>query len=80
MCLKVSTRYEIGAAGPAAVRLSAHKLPRVRGQALRTLGAAGDVEHVGAVRRCLDDPEPAVRRTAARALELQAARLDLPGG
>jgi hypothetical protein len=77
MCLKVSTRRELGASGPAAVRLSSHLLPRVRAQALRTLGAAGDTEHVPAVRARLVDEHPDVRRQAARALELMAERLDL---
>jgi hypothetical protein len=77
MCLKVSTRQELGAAGPGAARLSRHSLPRVRAQALRTLGAAGDTEHVAAVRAYLDDSEPEVRRQASRALEQMTARLDL---
>jgi hypothetical protein len=77
MCLKVATRRELGEAGPAAVGFLAHALPRVRAQALRTLGAAGDTEHVEAVRRALGDDHPDVRRQAARALERMAARLDL---
>jgi HEAT repeat protein len=77
MCLKVSTRRELGAGGPAAVRLSVHELPRVRAQALRTLGAAGDTDHVEAVRARLADEHPDVRRHAARALEQMSARLDL---
>jgi len=77
MCLKVATRRELGEAGPAAVGLLAHGLPRVRAQALRTLGAAGDTEHVEAVRGALGDDHPDVRRQAARALERMAARLDL---
>ena len=77
MCLKVSTRRELGQAGPGAYALLGHPLPRVRGQALRTLGAAGDTEHVAAVRRALDDPHPDVRRHAGRALERMSARLDL---
>lgn len=77
MCLKVSTRRELGAAGPGALRLLGHELPRVRAQALRTLGAAGDVEHVHAVRDRLDDEHQDVRRAAARALDRMVARLDL---
>ena len=77
MCLKVATRRELGEAGPAAVGFLDHGLPRVRAQALRTLGAAGDTEHVAAVRDALDDDHPDVRRQAARALERLAARLDL---
>ena len=80
MCLKVSTRRELGAAGPAAARLSRHELPRVRAQAVRTLGAAGDTEHVAVVRERLEDEDEHVRRQAARALELMATRLDLEPG
>ncbi|MCW2766694.1 MAG: hypothetical protein JWO11_2653 [Nocardioides sp.] len=76
-CLRVSTRRELGAAGPGATRLLGHRLPRVRAQALRTLGAAGDVEHVDAVRDRIDDVHPDVRRAAARALGRMAVRLDL---
>jgi HEAT repeat protein len=53
------------------------ELPRVRVQALRTLGAVGDTEHVDVVRDLLDDEEPAVRRQAARSLTQLARRLDL---
>lgn len=77
MCLKVSTRRGLGTAGPGAARLLDHELPRVRAQALRTLGAAGDVEHVPLVRRRLDDPHEDVRRAAARAVDAMIARLDL---
>ena len=77
MCLKVSTRRELGEAGPGALLLLDHPLPRVRGQALRTLGVAGDTEHVAAVRRALDDEQPDVRRHAARALERMSVRLGL---
>ena len=78
MCLKVSTRRELGEAGPrAAVLAATGELPRVRAQALRTLGAVGATEHVDAVRARLDDEDPAVRRQAARALDQLARRLDL---
>ena len=80
MSLKVATRRELGAAGPGAVGLLDHRLPRVRAQALRTLGAAGDTEHVAAVRASLDDDHPDVRRQAGRALERLAVRLDLGPG
>lgn len=76
-CLKVATRRELGEAGPGAVLLLDHRLDRVRAQALRTLGAAGDTEHVEAVRALLDDPHPDVRRQAGRALARMAGRLDL---
>ena len=78
MCLKVSTRREIGEAGPRAAVLAVEgELPRVRVQALRTLGAVGDTEHVDVVRGLLDDAEAHVRRQAARSLVQLARRLDL---
>ncbi|MGZ4466734.1 MAG: HEAT repeat domain-containing protein [Nocardioides sp.] len=80
MCLKVATRRELGEAGPGAARLAGHALPRVRAQALRALGAAGDTEHLDVVRAAHDDPDPDVRRQAARALDAMAARLDLGPG
>jgi HEAT repeat protein len=49
----------------------------VRVQALRTLGAVGDTEHVGVVTDLLEDAEPAVRRQAARSLTQLGRRLDL---
>lgn len=77
MCLKVSARHEVGAAGPGAARLSVHPLPRVRRQALRALAAVGDTEHVQVVRAALDDDVPEVRAQAGRALERMMVRLDL---
>jgi hypothetical protein len=78
MCLKVSTKREIGEAGPGAAKLAVDgELPRVRVQALRTIGAVGDTEHVEVVTGLLDDPEPAVRRQAARSLTRLARRLGL---
>jgi HEAT repeat protein len=78
MCLKVSTRRELGEAGPRAAELALDaELPRVRAQALRTLGVVGDTEHVEVVRARLDDADPAVRRQAARSLTRLARRLDL---
>jgi HEAT repeats len=76
-CLKVSTRRELGAAGPAAVAYLDHQLPRMRAQAVRFLGVAGDTEHVAAVRSMLDDPHADVRGAAARALSRMGPRLDL---
>ncbi len=78
MCLKVATRHEVGGAGDGAARLATHELPRVRAQAMRTLGAVGDTEHVDTVRAALDDEAPDVRRQATRALERLTERLDLP--
>ncbi|WP_067435267.1 HEAT repeat domain-containing protein [Nocardioides jensenii] len=77
MCLKVSSRRELPQAGDAAVSLAHHDLSRVRAQAVRFLGLAGDTEHVEAVRRAEEDPDHAVRRAAVRALDRMAIRLDL---
>ena len=78
MCLKVSTKREVGEAGPRAAVLAVEgELPRVRVQALRTLGAVGDTEHADVVRDLLDDADAAVRRQAARSLTQLARRLDL---
>ena len=78
MCLKVSTRRELGEAGPRAAVLAVEgELPRVRVQALRTLGAVGDTEHVPVVQGLLEDRDAGVRRQAARSLEQLARRLDL---
>src|SRR6476469_4439141 len=76
MCLKVATKREL-ACGDDAVRLATHDLPRVRAAAARALGAAGDTEHVAAVRTLLADDSEEVRRTAARALDRLSTRLDL---
>ena len=77
MCLKVATKREIGEAGPGAVPLATHELPRVRTNAIRCLGVVGDTEHVAVVDAAVDDADSAVRRAAARALTLMARRLDL---
>lgn len=77
MCLKVATKREIGEAGPGAVPLSEHELPRVRTAAMRCLGKVGDTEHVEVVDAALDDEQPQVRRAAARALTEMIRRLDL---
>ena len=77
MCLKVAAAYDVAGAGPGAAALTGHALPRVRGQAVRTLGFVGDTEHVDAVLAALDDPDEGVRRQAARAYERMAGRLDL---
>jgi hypothetical protein len=77
MCLKVAVLREIGEAGPGAVAWTEHELPRVRAAACRALGVVGDTEHVSVVQDCLDDPDPDVRRAAARALGAMSRRLDL---
>lgn len=78
-CLKVASKRELGEAGPTVVGLLGHDLPRMRAQAVRFLGIAGDTEHVDAVRAALDDPDQGVRQAAGRALTRLDRRLDLPG-
>ena len=77
MCLKVAAKREIGEAGPGAVPLTRHELPRVRAAALRCLGVVGDTEHVEIVEDALADDEDQVRRAAAGALRRMTSRLDL---
>jgi hypothetical protein len=78
MCLKVAAAHDVAGAGPGAAALVDRALPRVRAQAVRTLGVVGDTEHTDAVLGALDDPDPAVRTQAARAYARLAERLDLP--
>jgi hypothetical protein len=78
MCLKVTARHEVAGAGDGAAALAGHDLPRVRAAAMRALAVAGDTEHVPVVEATADDPDPAVRKAAARALEQLRERLDLP--
>ena len=77
MCLKVATRHEVAEAADDAVRLTTHELPRVRANAVRLLGMAGEHEHLPVVQDRLVDDDEAVRRHAARALERLERRLDL---
>src|SRR5262249_42968665 len=57
MCLKVSAKYDVAGAGPGAATLTRHELPRVRANAVRTLGVVGDTEHVDAVLAVFGDDE-----------------------
>ncbi len=77
MCLKVTARHDVAGAGDGAAALADHDLPRVRAAAMRALAVAGDTEHVPVVAAAVDDPDPAVRRAAARAMEQLRERLDL---
>lgn len=77
MCLKVAAAHDVAAAGDGAAALADHPLPRVRAAAARALAVVGDTEHAGVVTDLLDDPDEAVRRAAARALERMRSRLDL---
>jgi len=76
-CLRVCALHELPG-GDDAAALTVHELPRVRAAALRSLGAAGDVEHAAVVEAGLDDESEEVRRSAARALDQMRLRLDLP--
>ena len=78
MCLKVSAKHDVAGSGPGAALLTRHDLPRVRANAVRTLGVVGDTEHADVVLARLHDPEEWVREHAARAYRRMAARLDLP--
>lgn len=78
MCLKVSSLRELAEAGDPAVVLTGHDLPRVRANAVRTLGLVGDTEHVEAVEIVLGDEDPMPRKAAALAIRRMTARLDLP--
>lgn len=77
MCLKVSVKRDVPGAADEAVGLSRHELARVRGHAVRLLGATGDTEHVDVVRERLTDDDEGVRRHAGRALDRLELRLDL---
>lgn len=78
MCLKVSARHEVAGSGPGAALLTRSAMPRVRANAVRTLGVVGDTEHADDVLAVLRDPEEWVREHAARAYRRMATRLDLP--
>lgn len=78
MCAKVAARWEVAAAADACLGLVEDDIPRVRAAALRVLGVTGEAEHAEGVRRGRDDPEPAVRDAAERALQLLQERLDRP--
>lgn len=78
MCLKVVAAHDVAGAGDGAAVLADHDRSRVRATAMRALAVSGDTEHVEVVRAHLDDPDPAVRRSATRALERLVERLDLP--
>jgi hypothetical protein len=78
MCLKVAAKHEVAGSGPGAALLTRHELPRVRANAVRTLGVVGDTEHADDVLAVLGDPQERVRMHAARAYERMARRLDLP--
>ncbi len=76
MCAKVAARWEVAAAADQCLVLLDDDTPRVRAAAVRVLGITGEAEHAEGVHRGLEDPEPAVREAAERALQLLQDRLD----
>lgn len=78
MCVKVSARREIGAAGAGVAVLAGHDCPRVRAAVARALGLIGDTEHLPVLEPPLDDAATDVRQAAETARTRMAARLDLP--
>jgi hypothetical protein len=73
---RVTAQRELGQLVDALVPLLDHELPRVRAAGVRALGAAGEYEHLEAVRELRDDPDVAVRAAVERAMERLATRLD----
>jgi hypothetical protein len=73
---RITAQRELGQLAEAMVPLLADELPRVRAAAVRAVGAAGESEHVEAVRALQDDPDNAVRAAVERALERLERRLD----
>ncbi|MGH8792192.1 MAG: HEAT repeat domain-containing protein [Stackebrandtia sp.] len=78
MAAKVVRLREIGQAADLLSPLASDATPRVRAAGVRALGVVGEAESAEAVRRCLRDPQPAVRRAADLALEDLRRRLDRP--
>ena len=73
---RITAQRELGQLAEAMIPLLADELPRVRAAAVRAVGAAGESEHVEAVRALQDDPDNAVRAAVERALERLERRLD----
>jgi HEAT repeat protein len=76
MCAKVVRAEEIGAAAEVLNRRTSDEVPRVRAASVRALAKVGEAEDADAVRDRLDDPDPAVARSAAAALRELSRRLD----
>lgn len=79
-CCALAGAHEIADAADrlAALGSDIEQTPRVRAAAVKALAAVGEYEHAAAIKVALDDPEPAVREAAERALRLLADRLDRP--
>jgi hypothetical protein len=73
---RITAQRELGQLVDALVPLLDHDLPRVRAAGVRALGAAGEYEHLEAVRELRDDPDVAVRAAVERAMDQLASRLD----
>jgi hypothetical protein len=73
---RITALRELGQLVDALVPLLDHELPRVRAAGVRALGAAGEYEHLKAVRELRDDADVAVRAAVERALDRLATRLD----
>ena len=77
MCAKVVRKRELGEGADAVAKLTGHRLPRVRMEAVRALGAVGETEHLPLIHGALQDPDKDVRRAAVKAMQQRADRLDL---
>jgi hypothetical protein len=77
MCAKVVRKRELGEGADAVTPLTGHRLPRVRMEAVRALGAVGEAEHLSLIHAALEDPDKDVRRAAVKAMQQRADRLDL---
>jgi HEAT repeat protein len=73
---RITAQRELGQLVDALVPLLDHEIPRVRTAGVRALGAAGEYEHLEAVRELRDDPDRTVRAAVERALDRLAIRLD----
>lgn len=73
---RITAQRELGQLVDLLVPLLDHELPRVRAAGVRALGAAGEYEHLKAVRELRDDPDIAVRAAVERATERLATKLD----
>ncbi|GAA1217921.1 hypothetical protein GCM10009665_04760 [Kitasatospora nipponensis] len=73
---KLALIHELADSVEPLAALTTDRVARVRGAALRGLGALSESEHAELIRSALDDPEPAVALAARRALAELCHRLD----
>jgi HEAT repeat protein len=76
MAAKVCLVREIGAAGDVLAELVDDPVPRVRIAAARAVAAVGEAEYAPALRRLVEDVDPACRAAADDALRRLSERLD----